>query len=129
MLLAVSATVNAAAMFPITQSFGQFNGTTNDWIGYVIELEPGGMFDVSTGSSSVFTLDAINSDTDTLIFTGGPVVPTAMVTFTFDIMVVPDANGSFKVPGYAATPIAVPEPAIMSMLGLGAISVIRKRRS
>ena len=126
LLLAVCTTANAAAMLSINNNFGQVNSTGVDWVGYVIELESGATFDVGSASSSVFTLVAINSGADTLTFSGGTVVPTALVTFSFDVLVVPEANGSFKMPAYST--IAVPEPAIMSMLGLGAIGVIRKRR-
>ena len=126
LLLAVCATVNAAAYTVSSYTVGKVNPLSVDCQSYVIELLSVGEFDLGTAMSNVFVLNADASTVSSLVFDSAILGVGQIVSFSFDIMS-PAASTSVDSIQYTAVP--VPEPAIMSMLGLGAIGVIRKRKN
>jgi hypothetical protein len=75
-------------------------------------------------NGTVYTVaDAELTITDTLLsFTGG-VAPTQVITFNYDILVT--TTGTFD---FCLCQETIPEPATLAMLGLGALTLIRRKK-
>lgn len=126
-LLVAFCSVASAAVVSTPYSVTPVNPLGVDCSGYIIELlNPGAEFDYTNATSSVFTLDLGSSSETILVFNGGNVLPIgASVNFNFDVLSESANNTTSHWLSYTAIP--VPEPALMSMLGLGALGVLRKR--
>ncbi len=127
LLLVVSASVNAAAIPTVTINIDSsvVNDSTTAWSGYEIELLGGGDF-VAGAIASPFILDLGLSDSKKLVFSGA--IVNIGESVDFDISVLAELKDFvLDFDGFKATPIAIPEPATMALLGLGAFGVIRRR--
>ncbi|MHC5083603.1 MAG: PEP-CTERM sorting domain-containing protein [Planctomycetota bacterium] len=99
------------------------NSNGHDWTSYTLTLNdatPGVSF-VDSAFSDVFTSAALVGNVIT--FSGETVAIGETVNLEFDILIA-DA-GSF---GWCVTQQAIPEPATLVMLGLGALSLLRWKK-
>ncbi len=123
-LLAVCTAVNAA-LLTSEYTVKKYNPLTEECIGYQIDLTTPGAFDVLSANSDYFTLDVAQSNDTTLYFYGGTLLPIGgKVQFDFNV-IAPDTNPTSD--GFTYTAIAVPEPGVMSLLGLGAFGLLKRR--
>lgn len=104
------------------------NTTGFEWIGYNVDLDPGGTATFTgTASSDVFTYDAGASSATSLVFTPPSTVPSgSSMTINFDILVPDEGPFGFTL---TQTPILIPEPGtlLMGLLAAAAGSAVALR--
>lgn len=125
----MSGTTNEDPTFHIQKTVTNDNG--HDWTGYSLtlgETSNNVTFDYTVtptailqGDGTVFTVDV--SDPTQLVFSGGTLAVGQTLVMDFDINVADIGNFS-----YCMTQLAIPEPATLTMLGLGSLALLVRRK-
>ena len=104
------------------------NTTGFEWVGYQVDLDPGGTATFTgTPSSDVFTFDSMASSPISISFVPPSTVPSgSSVTVNFDILVPDEGPFGFTL---TQTPIVIPEPGtlLLGLLAAGAGSAVALR--
>jgi hypothetical protein len=99
------------------------NETAVAWTSYELTLAPSGPLFIPTPSSDLFTSAVISNGGLKITYSGGVVNPGDEVQLNFKVQVF--TTGGFST---CLTQNPIPEPATMSMLALGALALIRRKK-
>jgi len=96
-----------------------------NWTGYLMMLNPAGSATFEPGSASSTKFTVVNyPDPHTIEFLApNEVAPLEAVVFQFDIEIPGTGPSTFEL-----TQQAIPEPATVAMLGLGAVALLLRRK-
>jgi len=124
--VAIGGETDSDPIFTVVKTIENDSGVT--WTGYTLTLAGSGLPTFVEGTAGAgggkFTVvDYVHPAA--IIFSGGnPVLDGEMLTLQFDVLV--PTTGLFD---FSLTQHPVPEPTTMGLLGLGALSLLRKRRA